>query len=75
MIKIRKGGISRVCSQKAYYDKYKAQGYSIVEEKEPEEEPQEEMTKKQIMEALDEKGISYDARKKKADLAELLGVG
>lgn len=30
------------------------------------------MTKKEIMDALDEKGIEYDGRKKKADLEKLL---
>lgn len=74
MINIKKNGVNRICTEQAYYSKYKAQGYVIAEPEETEDKPEEEMTKKQIMEALDEKGIEYDGRQKKADLLELLGV-
>ena len=79
MIHIKKGGIRRICSEKQFHDRFKAQGYKIIEvateEVEAEQEIiSEELTKKEICKLLDEKGLEYDSRQRKAELLELLGV-
>lgn len=64
---VRRGGVSRIVTEDKFERKFKALGYEKVEEAPA------DLTKKEIMERLDEQGIEYNPRSKKAELLELLG--
>ncbi len=70
MITIKKGGAVRICTQKAFNDKFKGQGYAVVEE--VKEKPLEAIVE---LESYSKGGGWYEHEGKsyrKADLLEKL---
>lgn len=72
MIKVYFEGVCKNVTPEAFERKWKHFGYVVMEEQSSVTEP-EEMTKKEIMLHLDEKGITYNPRDTKGELLELLG--
>ena len=73
-MKIKRQGTVRFVTERAFLQTFKPLGYEIVEEPK-QEKTVDDYTKAEIMELLDEKGIEYNDRDKKADLFELLKEG
>ena len=69
-IKFEKDGMTKV-TQKRFTDDLLAQGWTVVDGSENDEEDK-SMTKNDIMAHLRDLGVSFDITKKKADLLELL---
>lgn len=71
----RKGKNTLTPTTKMMEEILKRSGYVEVEKSASTLESAEDLTKKEIMQLLDEKGIEYNDRDKKADLFELLKEG
>lgn len=56
MIKIKKGGVLRITSEKKFKELFKKQGYHIVDQPKEEKENLSELTNKKLREMLEEQG-------------------
>jgi len=75
MIRIKKGGVVRITTEKAFKDKFKGQGYVIVEEQEQKPLEVDTEPEKDIEDYSKGNGwYEYEGKSyRKADLIEMLG--